>query len=153
MTNKTFAEINLNNLASNVSAIKKLVFPSKVIPVVKADAYGHGAVPVTKRLIREGFNIFAVSRFKEAMELRESGVNQPILIFGRLFPDEISIAIKSGFRITIFGQEDIQWIEDSRKELPAFVHVNMDTGMGRAGLIIDQEQDFFGHLIDSKVCI
>ena len=153
MTNKTFAEINLNNLASNVSAIKKLVFPSKVIPVVKADAYGHGAVPVTKRLIREGFNIFAVSQLKEAMELRESGVNQPILIFGRLFPDEISIAIKSGFRITIFGQEDIQWIEDSRKELPAFVHVNMDTGMGRAGLIIDQEQDFFGHLIDSKVCI
>ena len=153
MTNKTFAEINLNNLASNVSAIKKRVFPSKVIPVVKADAYGHGAVPVTKRLIREGFNNFAVSQLKEAMELRESGVNQPILIFGRLFPDEISIAIKSGFRITIFGQEDIQWIEDSREELPAFVHVNMDTGMGRAGLIIDQEQDFFVHLIDSKVCI
>jgi len=153
MTNKTFAEINLNNLASNVSAIKKRVFPSKVIPVVKADAYGHGAVPVTKRLTREGFNIFAVSQLKEAMELRESGVNQPMLIFGRLFPDEISIAIKAGFRITIFGKEDIKWIEDSKEELPAFVHVNIDTGMGRSGIIINQETDFFDRLISSKYCI
>jgi len=88
MENKTFAEINLDNLASNVSAIGKQVYPSKIIPVAKADAYGHGAVPVTKRLMREGLTIFAVSNLNEAMELRESGVYYPILIFGRLFPDE-----------------------------------------------------------------
>jgi alanine racemase len=152
MENKTFAEINLDNLASNVSAIGKQVYPSKIIPVAKADAYGHGAVPVTKRLMREGLTIFAVSNLNEAMELRESGVYYPILIFGRLFPDEISIAIRLGFRITIFGQQDIQWIENSKEERPAFVHLNMDTGMGRAGVIIDQDQNIFNQLVDSKRC-
>lgn len=153
MENQTFAEINLDNLASNVSAVKKHVYPSKVIPVVKADAYGHGAVPVTKRLMGEGYDFFAVARLNEAMELRESGIHHPILILGRLFPDEIIIAIRLGFRITIFGEEDIQWIENSKQETPAFVHINIDTGMGRAGVIIDQDQNVFNRLIGSACCI
>jgi len=103
--------------------------------------------------MREGLTMFAVSKLNEAMELRESGVHYPILIFGRLFPDEISIAIRLGFRITLFGQQDIQWIENSQEEMPAFVHLNMDTGMGRAGVIMDQDQNIFNRLIDSKHCI
>ncbi len=153
MNYKNFVEINLNHLADNINAIQQKVLPAQIIPVVKADAYGHGAVPVTKRLIIEGFKIFAVAQFQEAMELRESGITQPILIFGRLFPEEIQEAIKAEFRITLFGKEDIQWIEKAGKEKKAFVHVNIETGMGRIGVFLNQESDFFDSLVRSKHCI
>ncbi|MBW1690694.1 MAG: alanine racemase [Deltaproteobacteria bacterium] len=153
MNHETLAEINLNNLAYNIYAIQQKVFPSKVIPVLKSDAYGHGTVPVTKRLVKEGFKIFSVAQFQEAMELRESGVTQSILILGRLFPGEIPTAIKAGFRITLFGHEDIRWIEEDRQELPAFVHVNVETGMGRIGALFDQEPQFLNDLIQSRYCI
>ena len=153
MNHETCAEINLNNLAYNIHAMQQKVLPSKVIPVVKADAYGHGAVPVTKRLVKEGFKIFAVAHFQEAMELREKGFSQAILIFGRLFPDEIPKAIRAGFRISIFGEEDIRWIEEAGQELHAFVHVNVETGMGRIGVFLDQEPHFFDHLIQCRHCI
>jgi alanine racemase len=152
MNLKTFAEINLDNLAYNINAIRQKVLPSKVIPVVKADAYGHGAVPVTRRLVKEGFNMFAVAQFQEALDLRESGFAQPILIFGRLFAEEIVKAIKAGFRISIFGKEDIHWIEKAGQELPAFVHANIETGMGRVGVLLDQEPDFFDCLVNSRYC-
>lgn len=153
MNYETCAEINLNNLAHNIHAIQQKVSPSKVIPVLKSDAYGHGLVPVAKRLAREGFTMFAVAQFQEAMELRESGVSQSILILGRLFPSEVPTAIKAGFRITLFGHEDICWIEEAREGLPAFVHVNVETGMGRIGALLDQEPHFFDNLVQSRYCI
>jgi alanine racemase len=153
MNTRTFAEINLNNLVHNINAIKEKVAPSEIIPVVKANAYGHGAVAVTKRLVKEGFTLFAVAQFQEAMELRDSGISHPILIFGRLFPDEISEAIKAGFRISLLGIEDIRWIEKAGQEQPANVHVNVETGMGRVGVLLDREPDFFDVLFTSKHCV
>lgn len=153
MANKTVAEINLNNLAFNVHAIAKKVSPAAVIPVVKANAYGHGAVRVTKHLVKQGFKAFAVAQFQEAMELRESGITQPILIFGRLLPDQIPAAIKAGFRISIFGKEDIDWIEKAGQNQSAVVHVNVETGMGRVGVFLDQEPDIFDQLIRSRQCL
>lgn len=152
MEPKTYAEIDLNNLVSNVNAIQRNVLPAKVIPVVKADAYGHGALPVTRRLVKEGFNFFAVAQFQEAMELRGSGLTQPILIFERLFPDEIKQAIQAGFRISLFGEEDIRWVERASQDQPAPVHVNLDTGMGRVGLLWNQGTDFFNALVHSRHC-
>jgi len=152
MNHETRAEINLDNLSYNIRAIQQKVSPSRVIPVVKADAYGHGAVPVSRRLAKEGFTMVAVSRLEEAMELRESGVVQSILIFGRLFPDEIPAAIKAGFRLTVCGAEDIRWIEEAAQEQPALVHVNLDTGMGRMGLIHHQASQCFDELVKAEHC-
>jgi alanine racemase len=148
----TCAEINLDNLVYNLRGIQQKTHPAQVIAVVKADAYGHGAVPVARRLIDEGVKLFAVAQYQEAMELRDSGIDQPILIFGRIFPDEIPQAIKSGFRITLFGIEDIVWIEKAGQDLPARVHVNVETGMGRLGVLLDREPDFFDRLMGSKAC-
>ena len=78
--NKTCAEINLGYLLENLRAIQGHVAPARVIPVVKADAYGHGAVPVAQAVARNGFDLLAVAQFKEAMELRDSGIANPILI-------------------------------------------------------------------------
>lgn len=153
MSAKTFAEINLNHLVHNINAIKEKVAPSEIISVVKANAYGHGAVAVSKRLVEEGFTRFAVAQFQEAMELRDSGISHPILILGRLFPEEISEAIKAGFRISLFGIEDIRWIEKAAQEQPANVHVDVETGMGRIGVLFDREPDFFDVLLASKHCV
>ncbi|MCP4691170.1 MAG: alanine racemase [Desulfobacterales bacterium] len=152
MENGSYAEINLDNLVFNVREIQKRVQPARVIPVVKADAYGHGAAPVTFRLMAEGFKRFAVARFQEAMELRESGVAGPILVFERLFPPQLPLAIDAGLEITVFGEEDIRWIEHAGGKRPAAVHLNVETGMGRMGVFPDQEPDVFDALVRSTHC-
>jgi alanine racemase len=153
MTYRTYAEINLDHLAYNIHRIREKVSPALLIPVVKADAYGHGAVPVTRRLVREGLRMFAVAQFQEALELRESGITQPILILGRVFPPEIPTAIQAGFRITLFGKEDIRWVEAAVQDQPAVVHTKVETGMGRMGVLLHKEPDFFDALAGSKKCV
>ena len=150
--NRTCAEIHLGNLLGNLQAIQKHVAPARVIPVVKADAYGHGAVTVAKTVVRNGFDMLAVAQFKEAMALRDSGIPNPILIFGRLLPHEIPVAVAAGFRISLFCKEDIDWIEKASLQQPAVVHVNLETGMGRVGVIVDNDPDFFDRLTASHVC-
>lgn len=148
----TVAQINLNHLLHNIRQIQKKTSPAKVFPVIKADAYGHGAIPVAKCLVKAGFEMFAVAQFQEAMQLRDSGITTPILIFGRLLPGEIPAAVKAGFRITIFGEEDVRRIDESRIDTAAFVHVNVDTGMGRVGFLVDQKPDLFDLIIRSPYC-
>ena len=150
--NTTCAEIDLGKLLANLKAIQSHVAPSRVIPVVKANAYGHGAVTVAKTVVREGFDLLAVAQFNEAMELRDSGIPNPILIFGRLLPHEIPTAVAAGFRISLFGTQDIEWIEKASLERPAVVHVNLETGMGRVGVIVDNDPDFFNRLTTSNLC-
>jgi alanine racemase len=153
MTFSTCAEINLDHLAHNAHSIRERVAPARVIPVVKADAYGHGAVACTRRLAKEGFTMFAVAQFQEAMELRESGIDHPILVLGRLFPQEICQAVKAGLRICVFGEEDLRWIEEAGVEAPAPVHVKLETGMGRTGLLLSQADRFFERLVRSQACL
>lgn len=152
MKYRTRAEINLDSLAYNAGLIREKVAPARVVPVVKADAYGHGAVPVVRRLVKEGFGMFAVAQFQEAMELRESGIVQPILILSRLFPDEIPEAVRAGFRICVYGEEDLQRLEAARLPVPATIHVKVETGMGRTGVILQNEPAFFDRLIQARSC-
>lgn len=149
----TRAEIYLDHLAHNARAVRDRVAPARVIPVVKADAYGHGAVPVTRRLFGEGFRMFAVARLEEALELRESGISSPILVFGRLFPDQIPQAVAAGLRISVFGTQDLDWIEAARLAKPAHVHVKFDTGMGRVGVLAPEQGRLLERLTGSRVCV
>ena len=150
---QTRASIYLDHLRFNFRQIKRAISPACLIPVVKADAYGHGAVAVSSCLVDEGAQLLAVAQFQEAMALRDSGVQVPILIFGRLFPEELPNAIRAGFRITVFGEEDISWIEKATGNHPAYVHVNMETGMGRVGVLPAQEQTVVDMLTRSLHCI
>ena len=153
MSFKTYAEINLDNLAHNIGRIREKVAPSALIPIIKANAYGHGAIPVAKRLAREGCAMFAVARIEEAMELRESGITQHILILGRIFPDDMVQAVKAGLIISIFEGQDLSWVEKACGDsgLRAGVHLKLDSGMGRVGLLLNNAADLFGRLAESKV--
>ena len=136
----TVAEIHLENLAYNLRRICERVKPCKVMAVVKADAYGHGAVQVTNRLIEEGVQYFAVARIAEALELRHAGIDKAILIFGTLFDDQIENALAYDVRITVTDPRDIERISRiaARMGKIAIVHFNADTGMGRVGIQSDQ---------------
>lgn len=148
----TCARIDLNNLAFNFRNIREAVYPAPVIAVVKADAYGHGALAVATRLATEGAEMFAVARLDEALELRDSGFLHPILIFGRLFPEEISVAAGAGFRISVFNKEDIDWIESTCSDRYVPVHVKIDTGMGRVGMLWDRTDKLFEALRMARRC-
>ena len=153
MAPQTCATIHLDRLRFNFRELRKKIAPARLIPVVKADAYGHGAISVSRCLVDEGADFLAVAQYQEARELRDSGIDVPILIFGRLFPDELPEAIRAGFRISLFGVEDIRWIERVPGSQAACVHVNVETGMGRVGVLIDQEPEFFDRLKRSQRCV
>jgi alanine racemase len=153
MNLQTCARIHLDHLRFNFREIRQKIAPARLIPVVKADAYGHGVVPVSRCLVEEGADLLAVARYGEAMELRDSGIHVPILIFGRLFPDELPDAIQAGFRISLFCTDDIRWIERTAGSLAAQVHVNVETGMGRVGVQPEREPDFFDTLSLSRRCV
>jgi alanine racemase len=140
MKSITVAEIHLNHLAYNLNQIRKKVAPAEVMCVVKADAYGHGAVPITKRLVKEGVTHFAVARLAESLELRNAGITENILIFGSLFPDEIESAIMNDVQISITDINDIDTVRELaiRNSVFVKVHLNIDTGMGRMGIPFDK---------------
>src|SRR5262250_2060094 len=95
----TWAEIDLNNLASNFNIIKNRVGDvAKVMAVVKANAYGHGAVQCARRLVKEGAEWFGVALPEEAIELRAAGIGQPILSLGGFWQGQAAACIQQ--RIT-----------------------------------------------------
>ncbi|MDL2321367.1 alanine racemase [Desulfosarcina sp. OttesenSCG-928-B08] len=153
MSAKPVARIHLAHLQANFREIQKRIHPALLIPVVKANAYGHGAVAVSRCLVQEGARLLAVARFQEAMELKDSGIDTPILIFGRLFPDELPQAVRAGFRLTLFGAEDLRWLDQLSENMPVQVHVKVDTGMGRVGVLEKDQADFFEALKNSRNCV
>lgn len=130
-------EINLDNLTYNITQIKKLLRPDvEYISVIKADAYGHGAVEVAKVCIENGINWFAVAMLDEAIELRNAGIDAPILILGYTSGVQADILVKNDLRQVCFSYELAKSMSDEavKQGKTALIHVAVDTGMGRIGL-------------------
>lgn len=140
----TIASIDLDAIAFNLKQVKDRVKPAKVMAVVKANAYGHGAVSVAGRLVKEGVDYLAVARLEEGIELRENGIEVPILIFGGFFPDQISLFLKHNLELTLFLLENLKNLSQAATEtgIRPKVHIKVDTGMGRIGLPFEQADDF-----------
>ena len=135
----TRVKIDLDAIASNMDAIReKAGVP--VMAVVKADAYGHGAVQVA-RLLQDKCAFFCVSSILEAMELRQAGLSTPILILGHTPADAFPTAIREGIRPTIYRMEDALALSKAAQflELPARFHFAVDTGMSRIGFQVKEE--------------
>jgi alanine racemase len=143
MSRPTQAVIALAALAHNLAVVKSLVDKSvEIIPVVKADAYGHGGIQVARKLHAQGVNILAVALFSEALALRQGGFPGDLLITCGLFPGEEEAAIQNGLMPFVFAEEGLAWIEAAARKLGrrGRVHLKVDTGMGRLGV---DEADFF----------
>jgi len=133
----TVAEIDVDAFARNVAAIRsKLPGRAKLIAVLKADAYGHGAVPLARRCETEGVAMLAVALLEEAQELRQSGVSLPILILGPLQPQQVNVAVEAGFTLGIVGPTQLQdacTLSSAARSVR--IHLKLDSGMGRMGLV------------------
>jgi len=143
MKERTFVQINLNNIIKNIKEMKgKLPASCKMLAVIKANGYGHGSIPIAKCLELEKDVVgFAVATAEEAIALRDNDISKLILILGYVFPNFYMKLIEQDIRITVFRKDSIsQLVEASQKVgKPAKVHVKVDTGMGRIGISPDEE--------------
>lgn len=135
----TWVEVDLDAIKDNVRYVKDLT-GSEVMAVVKANGYGHGAVPVAQAAVAGGATWLAVARPDEALELREAGLDAPILILGYIRSERVREMIQERVSLTVWTPEHMQDIgEQARKAgQDAFVHLKIDTGMGRLGTFPDR---------------
>ena len=132
------ADIHLNHLMQNYLTIKKMVGAAKVMAVVKANAYGHGAVPIAHVLSDGGVSGFCVALAKEAEELIAADISEPILHLGRISASSIDLYQSGQVRCSINSVEDINILEEYGSEKAPFIaHLKIDTGMGRLGIKMD----------------
>jgi alanine racemase len=131
----THAEIDLSALERNYRAFKNLVAPSKIMAVVKADAYGHGMIECARRLKHAGCDYFGVAFVEEGIALRQSGINDPIHVYGGLQGSQIAQFIEHDFDVTASSLDKLRAIEECGEKLNKRVRVQLkiDTGLERIG--------------------
>lgn len=140
---ETWVEVDLEAIADNVRAIQRHIpSTSKVMAVVKADGYGHGAVQVARTALQHGASYLAVAMLDEALVLRRAGIEAPILVLGYTPPSAVRQAAVQQIELTAYHTD---WIKAASKlladeTLPSVgIHVKVDTGMGRIGVVTDSQ--------------
>ena len=132
-------KIDLDAILENFRAIRAHA-KAEVMAVIKANAYGHGAIPVAQLLEKE-CAFFGVSSVAEALELRRAGIQKPILILGATDPNAFDVLVKEDIRPTIFTYQQAKKLSDEAQKQgkTAFFHIAVDTGMSRIGLQVTEQ--------------
>jgi len=149
----TRVEINLDNLAFNYHSVKKFVGENLgFMAVVKADAYGHGAVCCARRLEAEGIEWFGVALPEEGLELRENRIFTPILCLGSFWAGQEKCLLENDLTPVVYQIEQAALLDRAagEKNRIADVHVKIDTGMGRIGVRFDKVKEFVDKLREYK---
>lgn len=145
---RVYAEINLDDVKENYLNIEKNITPgTKVIGVLKTDGYGHGAIPIARELEnRESLFGFALATAEEAVIMRNSGIQKPLLILGYTFPYSYEKLILHDIRMTVFREDMLEELVETCRRLStpdekkrAKIHIKVDTGMGRIGVEPDEK--------------
>lgn len=140
---RVYAGINLDNVLYNLKSIEgKISSHAKIIAVVKADGYGHGAVEIARAIEEDGRIFgFAAATAEEALELRENGISKPVLILGYAFEEDYDRLIEQQVRLTVYSYEMAQKISEAAKRAgaDARIHIKIDTGMGRIGYPVTED--------------
>lgn len=132
----TWAEIDLDALAFNMHSVRRFVGENvDCMAVVKADAYGHGAIECARRLEAEGTSIFAVATLEEGIELRDTGITNTILVLGGLWPGQTPLFLDHHLTPVLFTLEQAEEMNAAAAERgrQMNIHIKIDTGMGRVG--------------------
>lgn len=144
MDKRTWAEVDLDAIAHNIKEIRKITNPaSKIMAVVKADAYGHGFLEVAKTLLENGADRLAVAVLQEGKQLRSRGVNVPILILGASGEESIEDLINFDITPSVFTYEFAKELSYAaeRKEKVTKIHIKIDTGMSRIGFLAGEDNE------------
>lgn len=145
----TWAEIHLDNLAANFKQIRNLVSPTaRVMAVVKADAYGHGAAECATRLASEGADWFGVAIPEEGMQLRAARITQPILCLGGFWGEQAKACLQYRLTPVVYRLDMFESLNQAALDagMIADAHLKIDTGMGRLGIRFDELSEFAGQL-------
>jgi len=137
MPRPTYARIDLAALRHNLAAVRRRLAPGvRVLGVVKADGYGHGAVEASRTLADAGIDMLGVAIVEEGVALRVAGIRTPVLVMGLAPQDEIAAALAYDLTLTVDGPGTAHPIEDlaAAKDARAAVHLKIDTGMNRLGV-------------------
>ena len=131
-----WAEIDLNSLAHNITEVRRIIEPgSEIMAVVKANAYGHGAIQSSRVFLENGAESLAVATLTEAIELRKASITDPILIFGYT-PSNLAVEVlKWNINPTIYTLDCAEALSKTAENQHATVkiHIKVDTGLGRIG--------------------
>jgi alanine racemase len=140
----TWVEIDLEAIANNVRLLVQLAAPAKILAVLKADAYGHGMVKVARTALNNGVSWVGVATLGEAISLRRAGIDAPILVMSYMPAWQAHEAITHQISATIFTRDLAQAFSRAAADLNqmAYIHVKVDTGMGRLGLLPDEVLPF-----------
>ena len=152
----TLAEVNLEAFRHNLRIVKHLAGSNATtMAIIKADAYGHGAVPCARAALKEGINYFGVGIIQEGIELRENGVSSPILILGGISPDEIEDLIKFNLSTSLstltLAKAISKKAEYACKKVN--VHIKINTGMGRSGFNPEDFSCQLNGIMDNKYLV
>jgi alanine racemase len=134
----TFAEINLKAFKHNLQNLKKITKPDTgIMAVIKADAYGHGALPCAKAAVDSGVDYLGAGIIEEGIELRKNGVTGPILILGSIFPDESADLVRHDLATILCTRHLAEALakEAEKQGKTVNVHIKVDTGMNRLGVL------------------
>lgn len=141
LNNRIYAKIDLDAVRHNLDAIHKIIKPgTKVMAVIKTDAYGHGALPIADVLEQiEYVYGYAVATAEEALALRGHGIQKPILILGYVFAEHYPQLIAHDIRLSVFTMQAARQLSETAQALnkDVFVHIKIDTGMSRIGMQAD----------------
>lgn len=141
----TWAEIDLNALSNNFNVIRERVGDGvKVLAAVKANAYGHGAVECSVRLQKEGADWFGVALPEEGVELRQAGIERPILCLGGFWKGQQNICLQHDLTPVVYRLDMIESLNRAAADgkVVVNIHVKIDTGMGRLGVRLDELAEF-----------
>jgi alanine racemase len=143
MALRALARVNLAAIERNVVALRsRLAGGAELCAVVKANASGHGAVPVARAALAGGATVLAVATAGEARELRDAGLTAPLLVLGAISTEELPVALGAGVEVVAWNERFVQELAAATGgQAPVAVHVKLDSGMGRLGTR-DEEEGF-----------
>jgi alanine racemase len=132
------AEIDVNALAHNTKQLKRIAAGSRLMAVVKADGYGHGAVPISQTALSNGADCLAVARLSEALNLRAAGIEAPILLFGYSSPETVELLVHHRITGVANDIQSARALSEAALRIGSRVkvHLKVDTGMGRLGTVV-----------------
>ncbi len=147
MSNSVQAEIDLAAVRNNLRQVRKLAPTSRILAMVKADAYGHGMVRVAATHALEGADAFGVASFEEAMVLRSAGINEPIVIMSRFDrAEQLSLCGPNNFAVVVHQPYQVKIIENNPLKQPLCIWLKLEIGMNRLGLLPEQFVDAWQRL-------
>lgn len=152
-TRPVWVEVSLSAIGENIRSFKKIIGPRCLLmAVVKANGYGHGAVEVSKKALKSGANYLGVAMPEEGVELREAGITAPILVLAEPSPEQVPLVFEYDLETALYTPELAKKLseESCKKSREVKVHLKIDTGMNRAGVLFSNFSRFLEKIKDLK---